>query len=158
MEAGSPYYLVLYIIDVLIIIICCLIIWTKLFRAEKSLMRVGNSFPQYIQDQQKDKTKTLSILLLCAVICNLNVLAIAISVNNLSLFYAINSIYYLQYGLNVLIFVGSNPQYRTMYLQTFNDIIPKSMMNYEFKLHHRKKEVNGEIKKEDCVLEYIKRY
>ena len=158
MEAGSPYYLILYIIDVLIIIICSLIIWMKLFRTEKSLMRVGNSFPQYIQDQQKDKTKTLSILLLCAVICNLNVLTIAISVNNLSLFYAINSIYYLQYGMNILIFVGSNPQYRTMYKQTFNVITPKSMMNYEFKLHYRKKEVSGGIKNKDCVLECIKRY
>ena len=157
MEAGSPYYLILYIIDVLIIIICTLIIWTKLFRAQRSLMRVGNSFPKYIQDQQKDKTKTLSILLLCAVICNLNVLTIAISVNNLSLFYAINSIYYLQYGMNILIFVGSNPQYRKMYLQTFNNIITRSMLNKQFKLKV-KKEVNGGIKNANCVLECIKRY
>ena len=157
-EAGSPYYLVLYILDVLIIVICCGMIWAKLFRSEKSLTRVGNSFPQYLQDEQRNKTKTISILLLCAVICNLNVLTIVISVNNKPLFYSINSIYYLQYGLNILVFAGTNSRYRSMYAQGLKNLISPSKMTKECDICSVNKEMIKGVKNGDCVLQRVKKY
>ena len=142
----------------LIIVISGTVIWTKLFRLDRSLMKVGNSFPQCIQDQHKNKTKTLSILLLCAVICNLNVLTIVISVTNLSIFYILNSIYYLQYALNIFVFAGSSLQYRKMYLQGWKKFTCQSKKDVDCNIYSIQKGMFQGDTNDECVLQGVKIY
>ena len=109
--------IILYGAETLVYMVCYVIMCRKVSISSTLLRKVGHRFPQNVQDQQKDKAKTLLYVIICDVVCTLPITITApfIDISHIWI-YGVLSLYNVQYAMRFFIYFRSNYQYQQAYI------------------------------------------